>query len=299
MGRHGIIRWHPTTGGHDRFVPGSAISICLFSSSSVGGPILKLALFALFTFAGFQSGTIDPRAGSWALVFAQSSLTPPDTLVITDDHGTVHVAMNGETHLDFTAKAGDHDTAVPANPVFDQVALKRNNKKQAEVTEKKGGAVVATVRLKLAKDGNELTITTTSTGHPDQSTVWTRTGGAKAPFDAMAGNWTEDMSKTRLSQGLTVKIEPAANGGVHFASDFSYTARFDGKPADLTNSRNDTVTLQLVDSHTVDATYRRDNQVTQKDRWTVSPDGQQMTVFRTATYETGQHLAEKLVFKKL
>jgi hypothetical protein len=59
------------------------------------------------------------------------------------------------------------------------------------------------------------------------------------------------------------------------------------------------VTLQLVDSHTVDATYRRDNQVTQKDRWTVSPDGQQMTVIRTATYETGQHLAEKLVFKKL
>ena len=132
----------------------------------------------------------------------------------------------------------------------------------------------------------------------NQTTVWTRSGGAKAPFDAMVGDWTEDLSKTRLRQGLIVKIEPTGNGAVHFTSDFSYTARFDGKPYDLMNSRNDTVTLQLVDPHTVDAIYRRGNQITQKDQWTVSPDGQQMTVTRTATYETGQHLAEKLVVQK-
>jgi hypothetical protein len=255
-------------------------------------------LLALFSVAAFQSGPTDPRVGNWTLISAQSTLSPPDTLVITDDHGTVHVAMSGETHLDFTAKAGGHDTAVPGNPAFDQVDLRRVNKKQAEVTEKKAGALIATIRLKLSKDGKELTISTVSAGHPDQSTVWTRIGGAKAPFDAMAGNWTEDAGKTRLSQGLLVKIEPAANGGVHFVSDFSYTARIDGKPYDLKNSRNDTVTLQLLDPHTVEASYRRDNAVTQKDRWTVSQDGQQMTVDRTATYETGQHLTEKLVFKK-
>jgi len=31
---------------------------------------------------------------------------------------------------------------------------------------------------------------------------------------------------------------------------------------------------------------------------TVSADGQQMTLTSTATLETGQHLTEKLVFKK-
>jgi hypothetical protein len=64
------------------------------------------------------------------------------------------------------------------------------------------------------------------------------------------------------------------------------------------NSSNDTVVLALADPHTVDATFRRDNQVTQKDRWQVSADGQQMTLSTTATLETGQHLTEKLVFKK-
>ena len=205
--------------------------------------------------------------------------------------------MSGDTHLDFTAKSDGHDTPVPGNPAFNQVELRRIDKKQAEVKEKKDGAVVATVREKLSKDGNELTITTVSRGHADQITVWTRSGGAKAG-DLLAGEWIQDLSKTRLRQGLVVKIESDGNGGARFSSDFSYTARFDGKQYDLKNSRNDTVTLELVDPHTVDAIYRRGDQQAQKDRWVVSPDGQQMTLTTTGTFETGQRITEKLVFRR-
>jgi hypothetical protein len=143
-----------------------------------------------------------------------------------------------------------------------------------------------------------LTTTTATTGHADKITVWTRTGGARVPNDLFAGEWTQDLSKTRLRQSLALKIEADGSGGIRFLSDFSYTARFDGKPYDLKNSRNDTVTLELVDPHTVEASYQRDNQVTQKDRWVVSADGQQMTLSTTGTLETGQRLTEKLLFKK-
>jgi hypothetical protein len=253
-------------------------------------------LLALLTV--FQSGANDPRIGSWTLVSAESSLNPPDRLIVTDLKGEIHVAMSGETHLEFTAKPNGQDTPVPGNPLFDQVELHRINKRQADVTEKKNGAVVGTIVEKLSKNGNELTITTASTAHPSQITVWTRTGGAKVFGDALAGEWTQDPSQTRLRQGLVVKFDPDGSGGVRFSGDFTYTARFDGRQYDLRNSRNDTVSLQLVDPHTVDATYRRDSQVTQKDRWAVSADGQQMTLTSTATFETGQHLAEKLTFKK-
>ena len=64
---------------------------------------------------------------------------------------------------------------------------------------------MATVREKLSKDGNELTITTASTGHADQITVWTRSGGAKVAGDLFAGEWTQDLSKTRLRQGLVTQ----------------------------------------------------------------------------------------------
>ncbi len=164
--------------------------------------------------------------------------------------------------------------------------------------EEKDGAVVATVHEKISSDGNELTSTTASPGHADKVTVWTRNGGKKVPNDLFAGEWTQDLSKTRLRQGLVLKIEADGNGGIRFQGEFSYTAHFDGKQYDLKNSRNDTVMLQLVDPHTVDASYQRDNQVTQKDRWVVSADGQEMTLTTTGTLETGQRLTEKLSFKK-
>jgi hypothetical protein len=248
--------------------------------------------------AAFQPGAADPRIGSWTLISAQSSLSPPNKLSVTALHDAVHVVMSGETHLDFTAKSNGHDTSVPGNPAFNQVELRRIDKKQVEVKEKKDGAVVATVREKLSKDGNELTITTTSAGHADKITVWTRSGGAKVASDLLNGEWTQDLSKTRLRQGLELKIEPEGNDVVRFSGEFSYTARFDGKQYDLKNSRNDTVTLELVDPHTVDSIYRRDDQVAQKDSWAVSADGQQMTLTTTGTLETSQHLTEKLVFKR-
>jgi hypothetical protein len=264
--------------------------------TDLGGTIRTLLLLGLL--AAIQLGATDPRIGSWTLASAQSSLDPPNRLTITPVHAGTHVVMSGETHLDFTANTNGHPSAAPGNLAFNQIELRRIDKRQAEVKEEKDGALVATVREKISNDGNELTTTTATTGHPDKITVWTRSGGKKVPNDLFAGEWTQDLSKTRMRQGLVLKIETDGGGGIRFLGDFGYTARFDGKPYDLRNSRNDTVTLELVDPHTVDASYQRDNQVTQKDRWVVSADGQQMTLSTTGTLETGQRLTEKLSFKK-
>jgi hypothetical protein len=236
--------------------------------------------------------------GSWTLISAQSSLDPPNRLSITPIKDGAHVVMSGESRLDFTANWSGHESSAPGNLGFNQIGLRRIDKRQAEVKEIKDGITVATVREKISNDGNELTTTTTATGKAAQITVWTRSGGAKVANNLFAGEWTQDLSKTRLRQGLVLKIEQDGSGGIRFLGDFSYTARFDGKQYDLKNSRNDTVTLELVDPHTVDAIYRRDNQVTQKDRWVVSADGQQMTLSAAGTLETGQRVTEKLLFKK-
>ena len=256
----------------------------------------KLALFGLF--AAIQIGAADPRIGSWTLISAQSSLNPPNKLSVTSLHGSVHILISGEKHLDFTAPLNGHEASVQGNPAFNQIELRRIDRHQVEVKEKKDGAVVATIRDKLSKDANELTSTTSQNGRADQITVWTRSGGKKSATDLFSGEWTEDLSRTRLRQGLALKIEADGKDGVRFSGDFSYSARFDGKEYDLKNSRNDTVTLQLVDAHTVDSIYRRDDQITQRDRWVVSADGTEMTLTTTGTLETGQQIKETLVFRK-
>ena len=256
----------------------------------------KLVLFCLF--AALQLGAVDPRIGSWTLISARSSVDPPNKLSITSQHGQVHVVISGDSHVDFTAKSDGHDTSVQGNPAFNQIELRRIDKHQAEVKEKKDGTVVVAIHDKLSKDSNELTSTTSQSGRPDKITVWTRTGGKRLAIDLFSGEWTEDLSKTRLRQGMALKIEAEGNGGVHFSGDFSYSAHFDGKEYDLKNSRNDTVMLQLVDVHTVDAIYRRDDQITQRDRWVVSADGTHMTLTTTGTLETGQQIKETMVFRK-
>lgn len=252
---------------------------------------LLVALFA------FQTGSTDPRIGSWTLVSATASMDPANRLSITPVANGTHVVMSGETRLDFTANTNGHQAPAPGNLGFNQIELHRVSKKEVEVREKKDGAPVAAVREKLSNDGAVLTSTTTSPGHTPVITVWNRTAGTKDPKDPFAGDWTQDLGKTRMQQGSSLKIEDA-NGAVHFQGTYSYTARLDGKPTDVKNSRNDTVSLALTDPRSVEATFRRDGQVSQRDRWQVSADGQQMTLSSTATLETGQHTTEKLVFKK-
>jgi hypothetical protein len=222
----------------------------------------RLAL--LWLIAAIQLGAADPRIGSWTLLSAQSSLDPPNKLSIASLHDGVHAVSSGDTHLDFTAKWDGHGASVEGNPAFNQIELRRIGKTQAEIKEKKDGAVVAIVRYKLSADASELTGTTSEKGDADRITVWRRTGGTKAADNLFAG----------------------------------YTARFDGKEYDLRNSINDTVKLQLVDTHTVDAIYKRDDKITQKDRWVVSSDGQEMTVTTTGVMETGQQVRETIVFRK-
>jgi hypothetical protein len=258
--------------------------------------MMKLALPGLI--AALSLCAADPRVGSWTLVSAQSSLTPPNKLSITSLKDGVHVVSSGDMHLDFSAKWGGHETVVQGNPAFNRLELRRVNKNQAEVKEKKDAAVVAIVRYRISTDGKELTGTTSAKGHPDQITVWTRTGGAKVPENLFVGEWTQDLSKTRMRQGLALKIEADGNDGVRFSGDFSYSARFDGREYDLRNSVNDTVTLQLVDAHTVNGIYRRGDKISQKDQWVVSADGQQMTVTTTGTLESGQQVRETAVFRK-
>jgi hypothetical protein len=260
------------------------------------GPTHKLAL--LWLAATIQLGAADPRIGSWVLISAQSTLDPPNKLSITSLPNAVHVVSSGNSHFDFTAKWDGHDASVKGNPAFNQIELRRIDKHQVEVKEKKDGAVVATVLDKVSSDGNELTSRTSQTGRADQVTVWTRSGGTKSAKDFFAGEWMQDLSKTRLRQGSALKIEADGKDRVRFSGEFSYSARFDGKEYDLKNSNNDTVTLQIVDAHTVDAFYRRDNQIAQKDRWVVSADGTQMTLTTTGGLETGQQVKETLVFMK-
>jgi hypothetical protein len=239
----------------------------------------------------------DPRTGTWKLVSAESSLDPPRVLSISHAGKGVHVKISG-VHIEFTSGWDGHDNHVQNIPAFNQVVMRRIGKDRAEIKEKKNGALVATLNQRVSADRKELTTTTVQPGRADQITVWERSGGAHDSGNPFIGDWTQDFSKTRLRQGLVIKIEPSGNNGVHFGGEFSYTANFDGRDYPLKDSRNDTVALTQTDAHTVSSTYKRGDEIAEQDRWVVSPDGQQMTMTTTGTLGTGERLKESLIFRK-
>ena len=251
-------------------------------------------MLVMLTTARLWAG--DPRTGTWKLVSAESSLDPPRVLSIAHAGKGVHVKISG-VHIEFTSGWDGRDSHVQNIPAFNQIVMRRIGKDRAEIKEKKNGALVATLNHKVSADRKELTTTTVQPGREDQITVWERSGGAHDAGNPFIGEWTQDFSKTRLRQGLVIKIEPNGNG-VHFAGDFSYTANFDGRDYPLKDSRNDTVAVALIDPHTVNSTYKRGDDVAEQDRWVVSADGQQMTMTNTGTLGTGERIKESLIFKR-
>jgi hypothetical protein len=239
----------------------------------------------------------DPRIGTWKLVSADSVLDPPRVLTISHAGKGIRVKISG-VNIEFTSNWDGHDNHVENVPAFNQIVMRRVDKNQAEIKEKKNGALVATLHDKVSSDRKELTTTTVQPGHEDQITVWERSGGPHDPANPFIGEWTQDFSKTRLRQGLVIKIEASGNDGVHFSGDFSYTANLDGRDYPLKDSRDDSIALALIDPHTVASTYKRGDEIGDQDRWVVAPDGQQMTVTSTGTLGTGERIKETLVFRK-
>src|SRR5207245_9761989 len=129
----------------------------------------------------------DPHIDSWTLISSQSSLDPPNKLSITSLHGTVHVVMSGDTHLDFAAKLDGHEASVQGIPAFNQIELRRIDKHQVEIKEKKDGAVVVTTHDKLSNGGDDFTSRTSQTCRADRITEWTRTGVKESATALFAG----------------------------------------------------------------------------------------------------------------
>jgi hypothetical protein len=60
--------------------------------------------------------------------------------------------MVGSPRLDFAAGWDGHDNHGQNIPAFNQIIIRRIDKNQAEIKEKKNGALVATLRDQISRD---------------------------------------------------------------------------------------------------------------------------------------------------
>jgi hypothetical protein len=134
-------------------------------------------------------GSADSQVGTWIINIGKSQFPggrPPKRQVTTIeavDGGVKNVTdivdAEGKTiHYEFTALYDGKDYPVKGDPVRDSVSIKKADDYTFEVTNKKSGSVVNTVRAAYARDGKSRTMTTTSVSARGEktttSTVWDR-----------------------------------------------------------------------------------------------------------------------------
>jgi hypothetical protein len=131
----------------------------------------------------------DTQAGTWNIDVAKSKFNgakaPKNQVTkIEEIEGGVKnvtdiVDAEGKSiHYEFTVIYGDKDYPVKGDPARDTVAVKKIDEYTFEITNKKAGKVVSSVRAEYARDGKTRTMTTSGTNAQGEKTttvtVWNR-----------------------------------------------------------------------------------------------------------------------------
>jgi hypothetical protein len=114
----------------------------------------------------------DPLVGTWVLNVAKSHYSPgpapkQQTSVYEAASKGVKISVTSTsadgktTAYSFVTSFDGKDVPVTGNPDWDSTSFKRTDNQTIEFTRKKGGKVVQTGTMVLAKDGKTRTVTTT------------------------------------------------------------------------------------------------------------------------------------------
>ena len=145
--------------------------------------LASVVQFAQVTPAG------NPMLGTWKLDPAKSTFSPgpapkgQTAKLEAVDGGMKVVADRIEsdgkpTHFEWTAKFDGKDYPVKGDPGRDAVSVRKIDNYTLEITNKKAGKVLSTIRAVYARDGKSRTETTTGTSPQGQKiknvTVWAK-----------------------------------------------------------------------------------------------------------------------------
>jgi hypothetical protein len=131
------------------------------------------ALAILFVGAGVCSAQ-NPHMGTWKLNEAKSRFSPGasknNTVVYEAVGDKIKVTVDGvdgsgsPTHNEWTGKFDGKDYAETGSPTADMRSYRKVNSRTLALREKKGGKIVTTGTITVARDGKSRTLVTDVTG---------------------------------------------------------------------------------------------------------------------------------------
>ena len=133
-----------------------------------------IGLTLAFCFFGWATCfAADPQMGTWNLNEAKSKITPGTlkftTIIYKSMFGKVKVEGEGidadgkPVHSEWTGNFDGKDYPVTGDPISDARSYTKVDDRTLDLTVKKGGKVIDTVRMALSADGKSRTVTISGT----------------------------------------------------------------------------------------------------------------------------------------
>jgi hypothetical protein len=237
-----------------------------------------------------------PFDGTWHTNLDQAKFSPKPIDVSLQNGMYDCSSCTPKIHV----KADGHDQPVSGQP-YDTISVREVDSKSIEIVTKKNGKTESEQTRVVSGDGQAMTVrTTTHSESSDQAVTaeatLTRIGVAPAGANGTSGSWR--IAKVSHGEnGLNVTYKSDGDGLSMITPDGeSYTAKLDGKSYPVKGAYlYDSVSLTRINDHTIEETDKRDGNVVQVSRMTVSSDGKTMTVVSKSglTGRTSSFVAEK------
>lgn len=236
--------------------------------------------------AGFTLALLVPALALAQSVFDGTWKLDPTTVHQSGGKARIIHLKNGWYECNCTppvkVKADGQEHAVKGHKGFDSVAVTVINDHSIRRTDQKDGKVVSENTFTVAVDGKTATgefSDHNGSNNAEGKAVWKRVAEGAPGSNAVAGSWRLDhvLSASGNVFDPTYKIEGDMVTSSNGAGD-SYTAKLGGKAApDMTNGKADgTVSVRMLNSHTLRETYAKNGKVTSTATLTISPDGKTM-----------------------
>lgn len=178
----------------------------------------------------------------------------------------------------YTVAADGVDHPVTNNPEYDTRNIRVVDARTVVRTAKKAGKVVYESKLIAGEDGTTLTEWQTvigETAHPIVVRIRSRRIGTAVPqLHAISGEWQRlDYDLPNNDEDTTFHVD---RGTLSMSDKMgrSFAARLDGSDAPYVGSPEFTsVSVQQLDSRTLEERDKKDGKVVKVTRWAVDPDG--------------------------
>lgn len=183
----------------------------------------------------------------------------------------------------YKVKADGQDQKIIGNPDYDTLSVTLVDDRTVTKIAKKGGTVVLDSKVVVSADGQTKTEVQTiyfMAPRPIEVTSHSsRVSTAPQGAHLLSGSWRmTDLDVSNHAEDTIFKVA----GDTLTMSDRmgrSFSAKFDGTEAPYKGSDEFTsVSLKLIDDHTIEESDKKGGKVVKIDRWSVGPDGKTMHV---------------------